>query len=214
MQGAVNRAISQKEFYLEPVGEGREHIYIQEVGPGNDIKVLDITFPQSSQSENYRLSSSGPANVGYYEVVGNVSRQFHENVQGTLVVNRSGQTISGSFNFVAQEPMSGESVRIIGEYDYQIQVDVPQQNPMASPRFNETFLTIIFGTLAMLHFIIQICVGKIVFEGQSMSILRALSRRTFILGWRNPSLREVMFVWTFVLVLMGGVVLYVLSNTR
>jgi hypothetical protein len=215
VQGAVNRTILQKEFYLEPIGEGREHIYIQEMGPGDDIKVLDIAFPQSTQSGNYQLSSTGPANVGYYEVVGNISRQFHENVQGTLVVNRSDQTVSGSFDFVAQEPLSGESVRIVGEYVYQKQIDTPQQNPTAPSEFNETFFTIVFGVLAVLQFIIQFYVGGTVFKGQNLSVLRSLSgRRTFALGWRDPSLREVMYVWTFVLILMGVVVVYVLSQTR
>ena len=217
VHGAINRTISQKEFYLEPIGNGQEHIYIQEMGPGDDIKVLDIAFPEDSQSGNYQLTSSGPASVGYYEVVGGVSRQFHENVKGNVIVNRSEQTVSGSFNFVAQEPLSGDSVQITGDYVFEKPVPVLQQLPSdtsgPSP-VNEQFFTFVFVVLAVLQFIIQFYVGGVVYKGQNLSLLRAMSgRRTFALGWRDPSLREVMFVWSFILILMGGVIVYVLSRS-
>ena len=214
VQGAVNRTITQKEFYLEPIVNGREHIYIQEMGPGDDIKVLDIAFPESPQSGNYQLTSNGIASVGYYEVVGNVSRQFHENVNGSFEVNRSGQVISGSFDFVAQEPLSNESIRVFGEYVYEKPVPVQQALPLGASEpspVNEKFFTLVFVVLAVLQFIIQFYVGGVVYKGQNLSLLRAMSgRRTFALGWRDPSLREVMFLWTLVIILMGGVIVYVL----
>lgn len=216
VSGAVNRQINQKEFYLEPAGEGLEHIYIQELGPGEDIKVLDIVFPKSDQSETYQLTSDKPANGAYFEFVDNVSRQFHDNVEGTLTVNQSGRMVSGSFNFIAQEPLSNEWVRVIGEYEFERPVeapetpplDAPYQNTEISPGFNEGLFVLIFGVLVFLNFVIQTYIGRIVYAGQSLWVLRVFrSTRTYILGWRDPSLRDVMFVWTLVILLISGVIL-------
>lgn len=212
VQGAVNRQITQKEFYLEAVGEEQEHIYIQEMGPGNDIKVLEIVFPKASESTTYQLTSNDSAKGGYYEVVGNVSRQFHENVKGTLVVNRSEQGVSGSFDFVAAEPLSGQTVRINGGYELQRAVAVPENITQKPLKVNTNLLLWTFWILIALNFVFQIYVGNIVYEGQGMSLLRSFrGTRTFILGWRDPTLREVMIVWSILLLALGGIILFGLS---
>jgi hypothetical protein len=130
--GASQADLSGAEVYYETAPGGR-HIYVQQAGPGDDLRVIDIGVPANPQPGQYALTNVGETYAGYYEVVSGVSRQFTQNVSGTLTLDAVQPGLSGSFAFTASTPSGpGETITASGTFQDLPLVVIPGTEPTAT----------------------------------------------------------------------------------
>ncbi len=195
ISGSVNHILKGSLIY-ESTQTGRQ-LYIQETGPGENIRVLTISFPTQETPTNLPLTTQGPVTASYFEFVDGISRQYWRNVAGNLSLLEAGDPISGVIDFTAFAPDSNESIHVTGTFEgisFQ-----GQSNSFG----NFAFVGIILGLILLIgfNFIIQFYVGQRVYTAEGTSILKSLrGTRTFIRGWQKPELRTAMVLWSVVLV--------------
>jgi hypothetical protein len=198
VSGAVARTLSGGEVHLEDAAGGKQ-IYIQQSGPGEDIKVLIVPLPPAARAGSYAIADLGPGAAAYFEYVDGVSRRYDRAVRGTLSLTEAGDAFSGTIDVVAYAPLSEETVHIAGSFDGISRTGAAQGG--VRPDVASAAAICGLGALVLLSFGCQFYVGQRVYAGQDMALLRSLrGTRTFIRGWRDPALRTVMAAWSILLV--------------
>jgi hypothetical protein len=199
--GAVERDLSNAQVFYEETPSGRQ-IYLHQVGPGQDLMVLDVSFPGELAPAPYPVTSNGPVSASYYEYVNDVSRRFDAHVQGTLTVHRADDRFSGELALSAL-PATGdaEPIGIIGSFR-----GIPfNRAGTLGPQAVGTLLTLVlmvaFGVLLVINLGLQFYIGRRVYGTDGGWAWRSLrGTRTFIRGWRDADQRSVMTLWSLALV--------------
>ena len=193
--GSINHNLQGTMFY-EGSTTGRQ-IYIEEIGPGEDMRVLTISFPPQETPTNLRFSSSDPVTASYHEFVGGISRQYWRNISGNLSLLQAGDVISGVIDFTAYAPDSNNSIQVYGTFDtIGLQGDSPSFGSLSS-----VVILLVLIAFTGFNFIFQFYVGQKVYTAEGASILKLLrGTRTFTRGWQHPELRSVMILWSILLI--------------
>ena len=195
ISGSINHNLKGTLFY-EGTTTGRQ-IYIQEMGPGEDMRVLTISFPSQETPTNLRFTSQGPVTASYQEYVGGTSRQYWRNISGNLSLLEAGDMISGVLVFTAYAPDSTESIQVNGTFE-KIGFQGRSASSGSLPSLAILFVLIAFIAI---NFIFQFYVGQKVYAEEGASLLKTLrGTRTFIRGWQLPELRSVMILWMILLI--------------
>jgi hypothetical protein len=209
VQGAVERDLAGGEIYYENNPVGRQ-IYLQKAGPGEDLLVLIVLLPPGERPGSYDMSAPELVSSSYFETVGGVSRQFYQNVQGTLNIRESGSAFSGALNFSAD----GEAgrVTVTGSFEQiPFRVSGSHSGGEGFAALVSWGVFVVFILLIVLNLVMQFYVGRQVYAGRQPGLLVLLrGSRTFWLGWQNPRLFPVMILWTLVLGLTGIVLVLAL----
>ena len=210
VDGAVQRDLSGGQIFYEPISTGRQ-LYIQKMGPGDDIIVLMILMPQAPSSTSYSLSSNGPLRAEYFEAVGGVSRQFRQNVNGTLTFTQGGDLVSGTLDFTSDGlyEAAGQTIHVTGTFS-----NIPlagsgvQSGGGLSGSLAGLMMLCMLTVMVLANFGFQFYVGRMVYQSEGSWVLRSLrGTRTFIRGWSIPDLRLTMIAWS---IDIAGLLLFIL----
>jgi hypothetical protein len=200
VSGSTDRDLSQAQVFYEDAPGGRQ-LYVHQIGPGQDILVLDVALPADIVPGTYAIAADAPVSAAYYEYVDGISQRFDVNVQGTLTVSQSDDRFSGNLTLSAftADP-EAQSITLTGSFR-----GIPYNRAgIQGPHVAGTLaaLVLVAATVALLvaNFILQFYVGRHVYGIEGNWLLASLrGTRTFIRGWRLAGLRAVMTMWSLAL---------------
>jgi hypothetical protein len=195
ISGSTNHDLQGTLFY-ESTTNGRQ-VYIEEIGPGDDMRVLTISFPSQETPTNLRFTSQGPVTASYHEFIGGTSRQYWRNISGNLSLLEAGDIISGVIDVTAFAPDSNNSIQVNGTFE---KIGL-QGSSASSVSLSSIAILLLLMILVGVNFIFQFYVGQVVYAEEGASMLKCLrGTRTFIRGWQQPQLRSVMILWSSLLI--------------
>jgi hypothetical protein len=200
VNGSVERNLSQAQVFYEDSPGGRQ-VYVQQMGPGQDMLVLDVALPADIVPGTYVISARGPVNAAYYEFVDGVSRRFDVDVQGTLAVSQVEDQFSGdlSLSAFASGSQAG-SITLSGSFKGIPYNRAGIQGAQVAGTLAALVLVAAFVLLVVANLVLQFYVGRQVYGAQGNWVLASLrGTRTFVRGWRLENLRTVMAAWSLAL---------------
>jgi hypothetical protein len=200
VNGSVERDLSQAQVFYEDSPGGRQ-LYIHQIGPGQDMLVLDVALPADIVPGTYAVSTRGPVNAAYYEFVDGVSRRFDVDVQGTLAVSQVDNQFSGDLSLSAFAAGSqAGSITLSGSFRGIPYNRAGIQGAQVAGTLAALVLVAAFVLLAVANLVFQFYIGRQVYGAQGNWVLASLrGTRTFIRGWRLEDSRTVMAAWSLAL---------------
>jgi hypothetical protein len=200
VSGSIDRDLSQAQVFYEDSPGGRQ-LYVHQMGPGQDMLVLDVALPADLVPGTYAVSPAGPITATYYEYVDGVSRRFDVDVQGTLVVSQVDDRFSGELALSAFTTGSqAQSIAVTGSFSGIPYNRAGLQATRVAGTLAALVLVAAFVVLLVANFIFQFYVGRHVYGAEGTWVLASLrGTRTFIRGWRMADLRTVMAAWSLAL---------------
>jgi hypothetical protein len=215
VSGAIERDLSRAQVAYEQTSEGRQ-LYVHQIGPGEDMIVLDILMPADLVPGTYDVATTGPVNAAYYEFVDGVSRRFDVDVRGLLTVSKADDSFAGELALSAfASGQDGEGITVTGEFRGIPYNRAGIQGLRASGTMAALVIIAAFVVFLVANFAFQFYVGRQIYSPEAGWALRSLrGTRTFVRGWRTDDLRPVMGLWSLALagVLLCAILLLLMGR--